>query len=121
VTRKPGRLCGALPWTTTVSLILPKSNSPIRKEERLATKLRGPVAHFVSCCDWASRGSTNESLAQSNKSSDVGIATKGRRPRPWWWHPHPRMLRSLLGPFCALLGWLSTFRCIGDTGNENLR
>src|SRR6516225_10046176 len=34
------RSCGALPWTTTVSLSLPKSNSPIRKEERLAIKLR---------------------------------------------------------------------------------
>ena len=33
--RKRGRLCGALPTTTTVSLRLPRSNSPIRKEERL--------------------------------------------------------------------------------------
>src|SRR6516225_11076198 len=40
LTRKPGRSCGALPWTTTVSLSLPRSNSPIRKEERLAIKLR---------------------------------------------------------------------------------
>src|SRR6516162_10873154 len=35
-----GRSCGALPTTTTVSLRLPRSNSPIRKEERLAIKLR---------------------------------------------------------------------------------
>src|SRR5215467_2641758 len=34
--RKPGRSCGALPTTTTVSLSLLRSNSPIRKEERLA-------------------------------------------------------------------------------------
>ena len=33
-------MCGALPWTTTVSLSLPMSNSSIRKEERLAIKLR---------------------------------------------------------------------------------
>src|SRR5215831_19249098 len=38
--RPQGRSCGALPWTTTVSLSLPRSNSPIRKEERLAIKLR---------------------------------------------------------------------------------
>src|SRR5262245_5627437 len=30
----------ALPWTTTVLLSSPSSNSPIRKEERLAIKLR---------------------------------------------------------------------------------
>src|SRR6516165_5494334 len=40
LTRKPGRSCGALPWTTTASLSLPRSNSPIKKEERLAIKLR---------------------------------------------------------------------------------
>ena len=34
--RKRGRLCGALPTTTTVLLRLPRSNSPIRKEELLA-------------------------------------------------------------------------------------
>src|SRR5215471_17435122 len=34
---KRGRSCGALPMTTTASLGLPRSNSPIRKE---ATKLR---------------------------------------------------------------------------------
>src|SRR5215467_1319096 len=34
--RKPGRSCGTLPTTTTVSLSLLRSNSPIRKEERLA-------------------------------------------------------------------------------------
>src|SRR5262249_52603922 len=38
--RPQGRSCGALPWTTTVSLSLPRSNSPIRKEVRLAIKLR---------------------------------------------------------------------------------
>src|SRR5262245_60476795 len=38
--RPQGRLCGALRWTTTVSLKLPRSNSPIRKEERLDQKLR---------------------------------------------------------------------------------
>ena len=34
--RKRGRLCGALPWTTIVSLSLPRCNSPIRKEKRMA-------------------------------------------------------------------------------------
>jgi len=38
--RKRGRLCGALPTTTTVSLSLPRSNSSLRNEERLAIKLR---------------------------------------------------------------------------------
>jgi hypothetical protein len=37
-----GRSCGALPWTTTVSLSLPRSNSPIRK--RLDEKPREPIA-----------------------------------------------------------------------------
>ena len=35
-TKPLARSCGALPWTMTVLLILPRSNSPIRKEERLA-------------------------------------------------------------------------------------
>src|SRR5262249_24558124 len=38
-TRNPGRSCGALPTTTTVLLRSPRSNSPIRKEERLAINL----------------------------------------------------------------------------------
>src|SRR5262249_30180359 len=42
-TRQRGRLCGALPWTTTVSLSLRMSNSSIGKEERLAIDA-SPVA-----------------------------------------------------------------------------
>src|SRR5262249_2872201 len=41
VQRKLARLCGALPWTTTVSLRSPRCNSSIRKEERLDRKLDG--------------------------------------------------------------------------------
>src|SRR5262249_451826 len=46
--RKPGRSCGALPWTTTVLLRLPRSNSPIRKKERLAQKLRTEFAGTIA-------------------------------------------------------------------------
>ena len=47
VQRKLARLpIGALPTTTTVSLSLPRSNSPIRKEERLDQKLRAPKQRF---------------------------------------------------------------------------
>src|SRR5258707_13237296 len=46
-------LCGALPWTTTVSLSLPRCNSPIRKrlDEKLRTdcSLRARIAAASDC------------------------------------------------------------------------
>ena len=37
---------------------------------------------------------------------------------PWWWHPRPRMLRSLLAQSSELLAWPSTLQCTGGTGEE---
>src|SRR5262249_36269523 len=53
-----------------VSLSLPRSNSPIRKKDRLDKKLRtdcslrpslAPV-RLKACCDWASRGQTEDAV-----------------------------------------------------------
>src|SRR5262249_52701590 len=83
---EPGRSCGALPWTTTVSLKLPRSNSPIRKEERLDQKLRTDCSlrlglavsegKLLAIGPHTAMAPTNKSLAQMNKPSDVDKATK---------------------------------------------
>src|SRR5262245_28327905 len=83
--RERGRLCGALPWTTIVSLSLPRSKSPIRKEEGLDQKFRTDCSlrpglalsekKLVAIEPRGAMASTNKSLAQSNKSQDVGKAT----------------------------------------------
>src|SRR5262245_7227095 len=70
-TRNPGRSCGALPWTTTVSLSLPRSNSPIRKEE-LDEKLDGLM--MVVCwiagviCGFAGSGAGYQRNCQNTAS-----------------------------------------------------
>src|SRR6516162_8707163 len=102
-----GRSCGVLPTTTTVSLRLPRSNSPIRKKERMAidastqglavalTARQYPGVARASQCDQSLFGdngsdgsvtmaTTNKCLAQINKTWAKRLTARpviGRRCR----------------------------------------
>src|SRR5215510_3753802 len=74
-------------------------------------------------CDWASYGPGFDEQIFGVEEQILGQdqSDQGASARPWWWLPRPQMPRSLLAPSLGLPTWLSTPRCIGDIGNENLR